>query len=200
MILPDGLIEVPKGRLAAVVTYLEMLEPPATPRLKPFQGNSIRLIEKPDLSWYREVFRAVGQDWLWWSRLRMSDAELSDIVHDPRVEIFALERNGAAKGLLELDARSWPDVELSYFGVVPGLVGKGTGAMLMAFALEHVWSRGAKRFWLHTCSLDHSRALSFYLSSGASALMAGEFEIAPDPRLTGDLPREAAPQILLIEP
>jgi GNAT superfamily N-acetyltransferase len=199
MMLPDGTHEIPRGRLAAVVTYLEMLEPPVSPRLKPFHGDSVRLIEKPDLSWYRDRFRTIGRDWLWWSRLRMSDAELSDIVHDPRVEIYALERDGEAKGLLELDGRSWPDVEMAFFGVVPGLVGKGTGAMLMAFALERVWSRGAKRFWLHTCSLDHPRALGFYLKWGFRPYGRG-IEIAPDPRLTDDLPRDAAPQIPLIEP
>jgi GNAT superfamily N-acetyltransferase len=156
-------------------------------------------VDKPGLAGYRDLFRAVGRDWLWWSRLRMSDQDLAAVIHDPRVEVFALEDHGAAKGLLELDGRLWPDVELAYFGVVPELVGKGSGAGLMAFALDHVWSRGAKRFWLHTCSLDHPRALGFYRKWGFRPYARG-VEIAPDPRLTGELPPDAAPQIPLIEP
>jgi GNAT superfamily N-acetyltransferase len=199
MMLTDGESRVPKGRLAAVVTYLEMLEPPVIPPLNRSDGRSIRLVEKPGLSWYRDLFKAVGRDWLWWSRLRMSDGELAAVIRDPQVEVFALSEGGEDVGLLELDARSWPDVELTFFGVVPGLVGKGAGAALMAFALERVWSRGAKRFWLHTCSLDHPKALGFYIKWGFRPYDRG-IEIAPDPRLTGDLPRDAAPHIPLIEP
>jgi GNAT superfamily N-acetyltransferase len=199
MTLTDGYHEIPDGRLAAVVTCLEMTEAPESPRLKEPQLGGIRLVEKPDLAWYRDLFRAVGRDWLWWSRLTMGDQDLAEVIRDPRVEIFVLEEEGAARGLLELDGRSWPDVELAFFGVVPERVGSGAGAALMAFALDRVWSRGAKRFWLHTCSLDHPRALGFYRKWGFRPY-ARRIEIAPDPRLTGVLPREAAPQIPLIEP
>ena len=199
MTLTDGYHEIPNGRLAAVVTYLEMFGAPEAPRLKTSPDRGIRRVDKPDLGWYRNLFRAIGRDWLWWSRLRMSDTELAAIIHDPGVEVFALEENGGAKGLIELDNRAWPDVELAFFGVVPELLGQGAGAGLMAFAIEHVWSRSAKRFWLHTCSLDHPRALGFYRKWGFRPYARG-IEIAPDPRLTGDLPRDAAPQIPLIEP
>src|SRR5512136_3023802 len=117
MALADGYHEIPRGRLAAVVTCLEMLKPPEPRPLKPFRRGVIRPVEKPDLSWYRGLFREVGGHWLWWSRLRMDDAELAAVIHDPKVEIYALESAGAAGGLLELDGRSWPEVELAFFGV-----------------------------------------------------------------------------------
>ena len=50
---------------------------------------------------------------------------------------------------------------------------------------------------VHTCSLDHPAALPAYLRAGFKAY-ARAFESFPDPRLSGLLPREAAPQIPIV--
>jgi len=176
------------------VTYLELLAPPTPPVVEMKPGWTIRRAEQPDLDWYRSLFRAIGEPWLWFSRLRLSDDELRAIIHHPGVEISALEKDGAAEGLIELDCREWPDVELAFFGVTPALVGTGAGSLLMAYALNSVWSRGARRFWLHTCTLDHPKALGFYRKWGFHPYKR-EIEVAPDPRLTGEMPLECAPQI-----
>ena len=78
---------------------------------------AIRLVERPDVGWYRRLYRKIGEPWLWFSRLRMSDDELRGILHDPAVDVFALSRGGTDAGLLEFDRRSFPDIELSFFGV-----------------------------------------------------------------------------------
>jgi hypothetical protein len=33
-------------------------------------------------------------------------------------------------------------------------------------AIERAWSRPIRRFWAHTCTLDHPSALGFYKRSG----------------------------------
>jgi len=197
MVITDGYSEVPGGRLAAVVTYLEMLERPPHRPVAGMPGLTIRRVEKPELDWYRRLFRAIGEPWLWFSRLRLSDDELRAIIHDPGIEISALEKDGAAEGLIELDFREWPEAELAFFGVTTALVGSGAGSLLMAHALEDVWSRGARRFWLHTCTLDHPKALMFYRKWGFIPYKR-EIEVAPDPRLTGEMRLDAAPQIPVI--
>lgn len=53
------------------------------------------------------------------------------------------------------------------------------------------------RVWLRTCTLDHPAALGFYRKYGFVPICQ-EVEIYPDPRLTGHLPRDAAPQIPII--
>jgi GNAT superfamily N-acetyltransferase len=197
MFLPDGYTPLPDGKLAAVVTYLEMRTPPAPATVA---GEfTLRRAVEPDPDWYRRLFRAVGEDWLWFSRLRMTDAELSAILGDPRLDLYVLEHGAREVGLLELDRRTPPDIELSFFGVTPDMVGKGAGRWLIAQAIERAWAHHPRRFWLHTCTLDHPRALSFYVKAGFTAYSRA-VEVSDDPRLTGDLPRDAAPQIPLIEP
>jgi GNAT superfamily N-acetyltransferase len=197
MLLPDGYTDVPRGKLAAVVTYLEMC---ARPEPVPLPGDyTLRRAVEPDPRWYKQLFRAVGEDWLWFSRLRMPDPELTRILHDPKVELYVLEDGGREVGLMELDRRAPPDVELAFFGVIPGMVGKGAGRWLIAQAIQIAWSQRPRRFWLHTCTLDHPKALSFYMKSGFTPYDRA-VEVSDDPRLTGDLPRSAAPHIPLIEP
>ena len=84
--------DVPDGELAAVVTFLEMREPPSTP--VPASELALRQIERPTAGEYRALFRLVGAPWLWFSRLTMPDAKLEAIIHDPAVELYAVEDGG----------------------------------------------------------------------------------------------------------
>jgi hypothetical protein len=36
----------------------------------------------------------------------------------------------------------------------------------LTLAAEQAWALGAKRVWLHTCTLDHAAALPNYLGRG----------------------------------
>ena len=198
--LTNGFHDVPPGKVAAVVTHLEMR---ARPGARPAPGAAawpIRRVEAPALDWYRDLFlRVGGQDWLWFSRMGMGDAELSAILSDPNVHVYAVEKDGQAEGLLELDFRVSGECELAYFGLTPALVGQGMGRALMNFAIEAAWSAPISRFHVHTCTLDSPQALGFYIRSGFTPYRQ-QIEIADDPRLTGDLPMEAGPHVPLFRP
>ena len=112
----DGYTDLPPGKLAAVVTYLEMRRPPQAGAYPTMSGFVIRSAGKPDLDWYRRLYRQIGEPWLWFSRLRMTDDELRTIVHHPEVDIFTLSHNGVDSGILEFDRRCMPDIELSFLG------------------------------------------------------------------------------------
>ena len=194
----NGYYDVPAGKIAAVVTWLEMTEPP-TPRPVPdLPRLSLRRVERPDPDWYRDLHRRVGADWLWFSRLVMSDAELLATIRDPLVEVHALARDGRDEGLLELDRREAPDIELAFFGLTSALVGQGAGRWLMARALDLAWRHRPRRFWVHTCTLDHPAALGFYRRSGFRAYRRA-VEIADDPRLSGLAPRDSAAWLPVID-
>jgi len=187
-------IDIQAGKIAAIVTSLEML---ARPPLRPESARldlELARIRRPELAWYRDLFRRVGQDWLWFSRLEMSDATLAAVLAEPSTEIYSVRSDGNDEGLLELDFGETGTCELVFFGLAPALVGTGAGRWLMNRAIEIVWSRKIARFWVHTCNCDHPNALSFYMRSGFRAFRQ-HVEITDDPRLTGTLPREAAPQI-----
>src|SRR3954451_1480840 len=102
--LSDGYSDVAPGKIAAVVTHLEMIERPA-PSPVSAGAWTLRRVETPDLGWYRNLYRRVGEDWLWFSRSRLPDAELQVIIHAPQVEVYALMHEGRDEGLLELDFR-----------------------------------------------------------------------------------------------
>ncbi len=198
--LQDGYTDLPKGKIASVVTYLEMRERPALD-VTTSQNFRVRHVPQPDLHWYRELYRRVGSAWLWFGRLLLNDDELRNIIWDDHVEIFALESGSSpeAQGFLELDYRVNGDVEIAYFGLASGLIGTGAGRFLLHHALERAWSHipVPNRFWLHTCNLDHPRALQFYQSAGFKAYKYA-IEVVDDPRLSGVLPKDAAPQLPLL--
>jgi len=196
----DGFTDLPPGHLANFVTYLEMTAPPsgldAAGALAP--DVSLEPLGAGDLDRYRALFTAVGEDWLWFGRRGLDDATLAAILGHPAVCARVAVRDGVDVGIVELDARVEGEIELSYFGLVPQAVGGGLGRRLMTFALGDAWARRPRRVWLHTCSFDHPDALAFYRRSGFRPYKFA-IEVVPDPRLTGLLPRTAAPQIPLIE-
>jgi len=187
---------VPDGKLAAVVTYLEMRQRPVTP----IPPSPLRLerIERPEVSSYRSLFARVGSPWLWFSRLVMADAELRDIIGDAAVELFEIRDGEAVVGMLELDAREPGSCELAFVGLVPELAGRGHGRWLLGEAVALAWARpSVTRVHVHTCSLDHPAALTAYRRAGFVAVRRA-VETFIDPRLAGVLPRDVAPQIPLV--
>ncbi len=156
MILPDGYSDIPSGKIAAVVTHLEMTERPSLPPDPPGPWT-FRRIESPGLDWFRELYRRIGEEWLWFSRSLMSDTELAALIRPPASEIYALSLDGRDEGLLHLDFSTTGQCELSLFGVTAKLIGSGAGRFLMNRALERAWSQAIARVWVHTCTFDHPR-------------------------------------------
>jgi GNAT superfamily N-acetyltransferase len=187
---------VPGGQLAAVVTYLEMRDPPAS--AVPESTLSLSRIETPDPPAYRRLFRLVGARWLWFSRLAMDEPELAAIIRHPHVELFAVrDPDGQDVGMLELDFREAGECELAFIGLVPDLAGHGHGRWLLAEALRLAWRDGIRRVHVHTCTLDHPAALAAYGRAGFTAYERA-IERFRDPRLSGVLPPDCAPQVPLV--
>lgn len=187
---------IPDAELAAVVTFLEMRKPPQSQ--VPTSDLSLRPIPNPDVDRYRQLFRMVGQDWLWFSRLIMKDEELAKITGDPGVELFAVvDQLGTEVGMVELDFRNPSECELAFVGIMPELAGRGHGRWLLGESLRLAWREGVRRVHVHTCTLDHPAALPAYRSAGFVAIQRA-VERFPDPRLIGILPRSAAPQVPLL--
>ena len=195
--LPDGYTEIPPGKIATIITSLHMSDRTELRPELPDSPWTLRRVDRPDLSWYRDLYRRVGEDWLWFSRLQMSDDSLRQVVHHSLTEVRVLELNGDDEGLLELDFREEGECELSVFGLTAPLIGKGAGRWLMNRALELAWSRPVKRVWLHTCTLDHPGALQFYLRSGFIPFRR-QIEVGDDPRITGQIQRTAPSHIPLL--
>lgn len=195
----DGFTWVPAGKIVAVVTHLEMRAANGWRRDRP-DGVGLEAVAAPDPGWYRKLFRRIGDDWLWFSRLALGEAELGRVLADPARSIHAVRQGDRDIGMLELDFTVPGEAEIAFFGLVPDAVGRGIGPWLMGEALAMCWSRdGVERVWLHTCTLDHPRALGFYAGCGFVAV-GRQIEIRDDPRLSGLLAMDAAPHHPVIRP
>lgn len=197
MDIPDGYSDVPSGKTASVVTHLEML---ARAPLRPERSEAswaLRKVDVTDLEWYRSLFRRIGEDWLWFSRLQLSDEELLRVLGEPLRETHVLVADGREEGLVELDFGVEGECEVSFFGLTPALIGCGAGRWMMNRALEVAWSRPIRRMSLHTCTLDHPGALAFYVRSGFVPYRR-QVEVADDPRATGLLSASAAPWVAMV--
>lgn len=156
-----------KRSVLVTVTYLEMTSPhqrPAAPAWT--EPVVVQRAERPTISFYRYLYDTVGADWDWYERRRLSDDALAAIIHDDAVEVFVLYVRGVPAGYVEFDRRVEGAVEIAYFGLVPEYIGRGLGPALLDWALERAWSYGPRRVWLHTCTLDHPKALAVYRSAG----------------------------------
>lgn len=193
--IPDGYTDLAPGKIAAVVTYLEMLERPALKNSS--VAVKLREIKNPDLNWYRGVFRRVGEQWLWWSRLEMDDSQLSAVLNAPTTELFIAQGDGLEIGMAELDRSQPGQVEIAFFGLYDEALGKGLGRPFMQALLDRAWSGSTSRVWVHTCTIDSPVALPFYLKCGFKPYKRA-IEVADDPRIRGVLPESAAPQVPII--
>lgn len=195
--IESGFHDVAPGKLAVVVTHLEMRAKPALSEVPLPEGVTFRQVT-PSLDWFRDIFRRVGTDWLWYGRLKLDDAALTALLEDPARDFYTLTRDGKDEALLELNFPKDGSCELAYFGLTSALIGSGSGRYLMNQAITLAWEKPITRLHLHTCTNDSPQALGFYVRSGFTPFRR-QVEVDDDPRLTGLLPRSAAPQVPLIK-
>jgi GNAT superfamily N-acetyltransferase len=149
------------------IRYLEMTSPadhkPARPSAEPL--DFVRaLLPLPELN--RFFYVAVGRLWAWGDRLVWSREKWLAWVDRPELETWVAYNRGTPVGYFELERQADNSVEVAYFGLLPNFTGCGFGGVLLNRAVERAWESGAKRVWLHTCTLDHPAALSNYLARG----------------------------------
>jgi GNAT superfamily N-acetyltransferase len=168
MALPSPAIKlVAPNTLEVTVTYLEMTErpnlPPPPSAAVPYRMETVM---RPSVPFYRYLYNTVGEPWLWHERRRVDDATLAAVIHHPAVSLLVVYADGEPAGYAELDARQPPDIELAYFGIVPKFIGRRLGPTLLHAAVEAAWRRHPARLFVHTCTLDHPKALGCYIKAG----------------------------------
>ena len=148
------------------VYYLEMLAPREAGGAAPRPGLTVVHAKKPTVAYYRFLYRTVGTDYYWLTRGKLSDAELAASLAEPTREIHVLHVEGTPAGFAELDRGVAGEVELVQFGLTPGFIGQGLGRYFLRWTVDRAWSYAPRRFWLHTCTLDHPVALPNYQKAG----------------------------------
>jgi len=153
--------------LQDTITYLEMLARPAGRRFPtPLETLALMRAENCTVSFYRYLYDTVGEPWLWFERRMIGDAALAAQIHKPTIEIFVLYVRGVPAGFFELDTAAARETKLCYFGLIPDFIGRRLGPYLLQAAIDRAWSRSIDRFWLHTSTFDHPKALRVYQRAG----------------------------------
>lgn len=178
----------PDGKLEVIITYLEMREAPKrVPHPAPKRKLALLRAEAVPVHFYRYLYDTVGEAWLWYERRLMSDAALAAAIHDKDVDIYVLYVGGVPAGYAELDRRAREEIELAYFGLMPEFIGQGLGGYLLDWTIDTAWRGNPRRLWVHSCNLDHPRALQTYQKAGFVPYRQ-ETQTIDDPRTTGVIP------------
>lgn len=134
---------------------------------KPVERLEVVLVDPPDPSLNQRFYRNVGADWKWTDRLVWNDDQWRCYVDRDAVVTGVCRIDGQEIGYFELELEDEGSVEIQYFGLLPGWIGKGIGSALLTEAVRHAWGDlGARRVWVHTCSNDHPHALTNYQRRG----------------------------------
>lgn len=151
-----------------ITTYLEMTNPTAF-RSGFIVDPDVQIIQSryPLVSFYRFLYGAVGEQWMWRDRLAWSDEQLLAWLSLPNVSLYVLYVQGTPAGYIELDYQ--PEAtQIDYFGLFPAFFGKGYGKHLLSFGIQQAWQDrdNQGRVWVHTCNLDGPHALANYQNRG----------------------------------
>lgn len=151
-----------------VITYLHMPHPDAfRPAFIHMDGVQVVRMEKPDVSFYRFLYRSVGEIWRWRDRLFLSDDQLEKVLKSPTNEVHILQVGNIPAGYVELETANG-ESEVAYFGLRPEYMGLGLGKHLLSVGIARAWSHNIKRVTVHTCNLDAPAALDNYKKRGFS--------------------------------
>ena len=177
------------------VTYMERRVPP-TRAITLQESKSIRYERAQNIKVgdYRKLYRMIGENWLWWERLTLTDSVLNKIILNECTKINLLKIDKEIAGFTELDTTLSRTPAIRYFGLIPKFIGLHLGSFMMDSLLNQAWNKNVKKITLDTCNLDHPTAKNFYKHHGFKQTHT-EIKKAIDPRTIGILPVTAAPHI-----
>jgi ribosomal protein S18 acetylase RimI-like enzyme len=157
-------------RIPMTVTFLEMKNRPAAlPPPQPKGKIAMLRSEKPPVHFYRYLYDTIGEEYFWVDRRKLSPEALTKLIHDPDNALYVLYADGIPAGMAELDFRKDGIANISYFGLMPEIIGRGMGFFFLYHTCMNAWARPIHRLTVNTCTLDHPRALPLYQRLGFTA-------------------------------
>ena len=136
-------------------------------KTKPSAKLTVSLIDSADFELNKFFYKEIGKEHRWIDRLTWNNNQWIKYVNDPKVRTFILREGDDLAGYYEqIFSEDKSECEIAYFGILKEYFGKKFGGYLLSDAIKKSFEFGAKRVWVHTCSLDHKHALKNYLSRG----------------------------------
>jgi GNAT superfamily N-acetyltransferase len=153
--------------VTVLVSYLVMYAPEQL-RAKPFDDPRLVIhpVNPPSWQFNQSMYRRIGADWNWQEKRDWPEDRWRAYVEAPGLHSFAATWSGEPAGYFELREDAHGGIEITYFGLLAGFIGKGLGGAMLGCALQRAWMLGPDRVWVHTCTLDHPAALANYQARG----------------------------------
>lgn len=153
--------------MTVLVSYLVMYAPEQL-RAKPFDDPRLVIhpVNPPSWQFNQSMYRRIGADWNWQEKRDWPEDRWRAYVEAPGLHSFAATWSGEPAGYFELREDAHGGIEITYFGLLAGFIGKGLGGAMLGCALQRAWMLGPDRVWVHTCTLDHPAALANYQARG----------------------------------
>ena len=164
------------------IYYLEMTsQRDLRPSSRSHPEAIIQRAEVPIPEFNRFLYSAVGGEWHWHERLSWNYERWMEWLDREEQETWVAYVRGTPAGYVELERQPTGSVEIAYFGLLPQFIGQGLGGQLLSHGIQRAWDIGARRVWVHTCSLDHPSALRNYQARGLRLYLEEEkWVLLPD--------------------
>ena len=131
------------------------------------ENYKIILDDKNDFQLNKFFYKSIGKNCQWIDRLIWTDLNWTDYISNDQLFTYILKDKSEIAGYFELlFNKQSKEAEIAYFGILEEYFGKKLGGYLLSEAIKNSFNQGAKRVWVHTCSLDHENALKNYLARG----------------------------------
>ena len=114
----------------------------------------------------RFLYKEIGKNYYWRDRLAWDDKDWLSLISQKNYQLYILRNQSNLAGYYEILIDDNLNFEIAYLGIFKEFFGKKIGAYLLANAIENCFRQGAKRAWVHTCTLDHPNALKNYIARG----------------------------------
>jgi len=130
-------------------------------------GYLVQFIQPADFQLNKFFYKNVGKKHHWVDRLIWTEKQWMQYVSDEKVKTYVLKKNKDLAGYFELIIHEDKnEVEIAYLGLLEEYQNQKLGSYLLSSAIKNSFLVNPQRVWVHTCSLDHKKALTNYIDRG----------------------------------
>ena len=107
--------------------YLEMTSASALKEKGDLGGLQVQECEHKSFRYNKFLYQLVGATWSWSDKLSWSDEQWMEHAEKDNFRTWVAYYKGSPAGYYELQKQTSGNVEIEYFGLAPGFIGKGYG-------------------------------------------------------------------------
>ena len=146
---------------------------------RPNENCKIELVNPSNFQLNRFFYKQIGKKHRWIDRLSWNEQIWRNYIDNSRVSTYVIKEKSNLAGYFEqIYNEQNNEYEIAYFGILEEFRSKKYGSYLLSNAIKSKLKDGAKRVWVHTCSLDHKNAIKNYLARGMKVFKEEKIKIS----------------------